>query len=338
MNNGILDLQNLLDDNAVVLRDHTPSLISTIALPFAFDPTAKCPAWQAFLREIQPDEGNRQLLSEIFGYCLTYDTSQQKFFMFEGVGGNRKGVVIKILMKMLGEANVSSIPLESFAETHGLEVTLGKSVNIVPEIGELDRVAEGMLKSFTGGDSMHFNQKYKDPFASIPTAKLIITTNVRPVFRDRSEGTWRRLVLMTFPVTILEAKQNKCLADALTEELPGIFNWAVTGYKSLRQRGYFLEPTVCVEAKREFRLECNPAQAFLKEYCFVDPGAHIDATTLYGTYAHFCEEHGYKALNEANFGKEVRRSFPEVKRVRLGKDKDNHKHRPWGYHDFQRRI
>jgi hypothetical protein len=132
--NGILDLQSLLDDNAVALREHTASLVSTIALPFAFDPTAKCPRWKAFLREIQPDDASRQLLSEIFGYSLTYDTSQQRFFLFEGLGGNGKGVVTNTLTNMVGEANVNSIPLELFAASHGLEVTLGKLVNIISEV------------------------------------------------------------------------------------------------------------------------------------------------------------------------------------------------------------
>jgi putative DNA primase/helicase len=187
---------------------------------------------------------------------------------------------------------------------------------------------------------MHFNPKYKQPFSSKPTAKLIITTNVRPPFRDRSEGIWRRLILLPFPVIIPDTEQNKHLVEDLASELPGIFNWAVSGYKALLQRGHFVEPPVCLEAKREFRLECNPAQAFLKEYCFVDPSAHIDSGNLYETYALFCKEHGYMAQNDSKFGKEVHRSFPGVirKRVPLGKQKDNKKRRPWGYRGLQMRI
>jgi putative DNA primase/helicase len=342
VDNGILDLQKLLDDQgAVILTPHSPRLVSTIALPFAYDLNAECSRWLAFLNEILPDEASRQLLCEIFGYCLTNDVSQQKFFLFEGIGANGKGVITSILGKMLGEANVSSIPLELFASTHGLEVTLGKLVNIVSEIGELDRVAEGLLKMFTGGDSMFFNPKYKTPFSAKPNAKLIITTNVRPPFRDRSEGIWRRLILLLFLVSIPETQQNKHLVEELAEELPGIFNWSVNGYHSLQQRGYFIEPPLSLEAKREFRLECNPAQAFLQDHCVADPIGKIESTDLYREYSTFCNEHGYKPLNNANFGKEVRRVFPSVERIklckkdlRMGRIKPGGKSprvRPWGY-------
>jgi putative DNA primase/helicase len=238
---------------------------------------------------------------------LTYDVSQQKFFLFEGTGANGKGVVTYILMMLLGMPNVSSIPLELFADTHGLEVTLGKLVNIVSEIGELDRVAEGKL-----------NPKYKHPYSAIPTAKLIISTNVRPPFRDRSEGVWRRLVLLPFPVTIPESKQKKHLAEDLIAELPGIFNWAVEGHAILMKRGYFVEPVVCREAKKDFREESISAS-----------NTQTLRTCLYSEYETFCKNHGFKALNDANFGKEVRRVFPEVQRVKLSGS--SHSHRPYIY-------
>ena len=330
MANGILDLDTLLHDpTRVRLKSHTPLLVSIIALPFAFDSSAKCPRWQAFLREILPDPASRELLCEIFGLCLTYDMSQQKFFLFEGIGANGKGVVIIILTMMLGETNVSNIPLELFGAPHGLEGTLGKLVNITSEVGELDRVAEGLLKQFTGGDWMHFNPKYKDTFSARPTAKLIITTNVRPPFRDRSEGIWRRLILLPFPISIPEPKQNKHLAEDLAGELPGIFNWALDGYRSLLKRGHFVEPEVSLTAKEEFRRESNPAATFLQEHCLPDPNAETPTGEVYFAYDCFCKGHGNKPLNDANFGKEVHRVFPEVHRVKLSGS--SHSHRPYAY-------
>ena len=47
VDNGILDLHILLNDpGAVALTPHSPLLVSTIALPFAFDASAECPRWQ----------------------------------------------------------------------------------------------------------------------------------------------------------------------------------------------------------------------------------------------------------------------------------------------------
>jgi len=170
--NGILHMGDVLKDNKTPqILPHSPNVVSRVALPFAFDPKAQWPQWGAFLEQVLPDPECRQLIRELFGYCLTSDTSLQKFFLFEGTGANGKGVVLGILEKMLGKANISSVPLEIFGASHGLESTLGKLVNITAEIGNMDRVAEGLLKQFTGNDTMHFNPKYRQPFSAKPTAR-----------------------------------------------------------------------------------------------------------------------------------------------------------------------
>ena len=318
LKNGLLDLHAMrAGENSLTLMPHTPNFVSTVQLPYAFDPETRCPRWQSFLKQILPDPESRQLLREIFGYCLTFDTSQQRFFIFEGDGANGKGVITAILMALVGEVNVSSIPLELFAARHGLEVTLGKLVNIASEVGEVDSVAEALLKQFTGGDAMHFNPKYKQPFPAKPTAKLIITTNVRPPFRDRSDGIWRRLILLPFPITIPEKIQNKQLGEELKAELPGILNWAIKGYQALLARGHFTEPAICQTTKAEFRRECNPARAFFQEECATDSRFAVRTTDVYAAYDRYCRGRGYWPVNEANFGKEVRRAFPSVKRKRI---------------------
>lgn len=328
--NGILDMGQLLKaKNPPQVLPHTPGFVSTVALPFPFDPTARWPQWQDFLERVLPDPECRQLLRELFGYCLTYDTSLQKFFLFEGVGANGKGVVLNILAKMLGEANISSLPLELFGASHGLEATLGKLVNITAEIGDIDRVAEGLLKLFTGNDLMHFNPKFRKPFAAKPTAKLIMASNVRPPFRDRSEGLWRRLIILPFPVTISEDERNAQLTEELAVELPGILNWAIGGAQSLRKQKKFLEPAVSISARKEFKREANPAREYLMENYIADPNGHMEVGRLYEDYVRKCKDNGGYPLNNINFGREVKACYPNVVRVRLTAQEN--KSRPWAY-------
>lgn len=315
--NGRVDLRRLFEgDTDEVLALHTPSFVSTVCLPFDYDPKAQCPGWRMFLEQVLPDPESQQLLQDIFGYCLTFDTSQQKFFMFEGGGANGKGVVLRVLTLLLGEANVSGLPLESFGATHGLELTLGKLVNLTSEIGDLASVAEGLLKQFTGEDLMTFNPKYRPAFSAKVTARLIMATNVRPPFKDRSEGLWRRLIVLPFSVTIPEAQRNTRLTEQLATELSGIFNWAVEGARSLRQRGHFLEPASSREAREAFQREANAARLFLEERYVTDPNGEIEKQELYREYKAFCDECGYKPLHATNFAREVERLFPAVKEAR----------------------
>ena len=240
--NGVLDIQALIRGENVVLKAHTPAFVATVLLPFAYDAFSECPGWHRFLEEVLPDAESRRLLQEVFGYCLTYDLSQQKFVLFLGDGGNGKGVITRTLRTLLGEDNVSTVPLTHLGKRFYLVGTMGKLVNFCNEVDSSRDLDEAVIKQFTGEDPMQFERKYQEVFSAMPTAKLIISGNAWLPFRDRSEGIWRRLVPLHFPVNIPEAKQNKNLTRDLLPELSGIFNWAVEGLTRLRQQGRFTVP------------------------------------------------------------------------------------------------
>jgi P4 family phage/plasmid primase-like protien len=321
LRNGILDLDALFADRAEVLLPHTPRWFSPICLPYPFDPAADCPRWQALLaRNLEADPQRIALLQEWFGYCLTPDTSRQEFLVLEGEGSNGKSAVCAALEALLGSDNCSHVPLEVFRDRFQLAPTIGKLANIASEVGELDRVAEGFLKSFTSGDPMQFDRKHKPPIQAVPTARLILATNNRPRFSDRSGGLWRRMILMPFRVTIGANDPGRVLGldkPAWWEasgELPGILNWALAGLDRLRRQGRFTPSEVCEQALAEYRTENNPARMFLLEVCREAPEGQAPCAELYRAYRDWCGANGYSPLADRSFGKEVRRVFPRAER------------------------
>ncbi|MFH1680732.1 MAG: phage/plasmid primase, P4 family [Candidatus Eisenbacteria bacterium] len=316
LQNGIVDIERFAQGDLDVLQPHTAAYFCPTLLPFEFDPHAACPLWHAFLAEVLPSPDSQRFLQEWFGYNLVYDLSQQRFVIFEGEGANGKSVICYVLRHLIGNQNVSAVPLEVFGMRFQLGPTLGKLANIVPEMGELDRVAEGHLKPFVSGDSMQFDRKNKEPITAVPTARLTFATNTRPRFNDRSEGVWRRLVLVPFTVSIPPERQDRELGDKLIGELPGIFNWAVQGLQRLRERGHFVEPESSLKAKEDYRRETNPARVFLEEKCEVDPRHSVAKETLYQKYHCWAETNGYRPLGLAQFAKEVHRYDPSIRCTR----------------------
>jgi P4 family phage/plasmid primase-like protien len=220
---------------------------------------------------------------------------------------------------MLGDDNVSAVPLEKFAERFATALTLGKLVNMVPEVGNMTKTAEGELKAFVSGDPMFFERKNRDPFTAMPTARLIISTNNVPRFSDKTEGIWRRLIILPYNVRIPTDRQivgmDKAAYWERTGELPGIFNWAREGLIRLRDNGFrFTESAACRAALEAHRLESDPARQFLQENYLADPDAGpIPTATLYRQYAQWCEASGYDPLGDSQFGKQVRRVFPDAR-------------------------
>jgi len=321
--NGLLDLDACGEQAPKELLPHSPRWFSTNIFPYAFDAAATCPQWFKFLeRNLEGDTERITLLQEWYGYNITPNTTLQKFAVFEGEGANGKSVACGALTAMLGIRNCSFVPLEMFGERFQLTQTLGKLANIAPECGDIDKVAEGVLKAFTSGDSMQFDIKNRSPIQAAPTARFVLATNNRPRFSDRSGGLWRRMILIPFRVVIPQeervAGMDKPDYWGQNGELAGIFNWALIGLQRLRRNGTFSNARICEDAIAEYRIECNPAAEFLKELFEACVGKMESCEDMYKDYKAWCDAHGYHALGDSKFGGEVRRAFPNVDKKRIG--------------------
>jgi putative DNA primase/helicase len=318
MRNGLFDVDAFLRGGNDYLRPHSPWWFSANLLPYAFDPKAECPQWLAFLeRNLEGRQSPKsQLLQQFSGYLLVPDTSKQRFLMLVGEGANGKSVICAVLRGLLGNANVSSVPLELFGDKFRLAGTLGKLANIVAEVGELDKIAEGQIKAFTTGDLMEFEHKFKTPFQARPTARLVLATNNAPAFSDKSDGIWRRMLLLRLTVQIPEHERVAGMdtVDCWTTkgELPGILNWALAGLHALRQAGRFVVPAECQEEVERLRADSNPARRFLDEH-YQTGSSEVPTAGVYTAYRDWCQKNGHHPLAEVGLGKEVARRFRSVK-------------------------
>ena len=319
MRNGILNVSALLKGEAEVLLPHTPRYFSANCLSYDFNPLAECPKWLAFLnRNLERDAERIALLQQFYGYCLTPSLSAHKFLFHEGEGANGKSVACAALIGMLGTLNVSAVPLESFGERFALFPTLGKLANVASEVGEIDRVEEGILKSYTSGEAIQFERKHKDPITARPSAKLVFASNNRPVFRDKSGGLWRRMILFPWHIVIPEAERIRGMDSPQwwqeQGELPGILLWAIAGLWQLERQGGFCKSSVCEAALAEYRAESNPARMFLDERFQFDPESWVVCEDVYKPYVEWIKANGFLPLSASSFGHEVRRAFPNVER------------------------
>ena len=317
--NGILNISALLRGESDILIPHSPRYFAANCLPFEFNLAAECPRWLAFLaRNLEDDQERIALLQQFYGYCLSPSLTAHKFLFLEGEGANGKSVACAVLTAMLGSENVSSVPLEQFGERFGLYSTIGKMANVASEIGEINRVAEGILKAYTTGDAIQFDRKHRDPITARPTAKLIFASNNRPRFSDKSGGLWRRMILMPWRIVIPEAERIRGMDSPQwwqeQGELPGILLWAIAGLWQLEQQGGFCKSSVCEAALAEYRAESNPARLFLEEQFQFDPESWVVCEDAYRPYVEWVKTNGFLPLSASTFGHEVRRAFPLVER------------------------
>jgi putative DNA primase/helicase len=302
------------------LLPHTPKYFNLSKLPYDYDPEKKCPDFQLFLEDVTL---NRQeyidLLQLFVGYIFRPDLREQKFLLCCGEGANGKGVFFEVVQALVGKENCSQVGLTHFSDRFALYETLGKMVNLTAESSHIvDDEAENVLKSYVAGDTFTFERKFKDPVSAVPTAKLMISTNSLPRFRDKTQAVWRRIILVPFEKTILPESQIKDLALMLKPELSGILNWAFDGLRKLNDTGFVI-PESHSNFIENYRRDADPARAFLLEnYAESDNGDSVESKDLYKHYCQWCNDSGFENVNNRLFGQIVKRAFPQVERCRQG--------------------
>ncbi len=317
MRNGLLRLDLAVDNPGKALLEHDHRYFTFVALPYEFVANAQCPIWSKFLNEVLPNGDERNFLQEWIGYHFAPHRYYQRVLLLYGQGANGKTVVCVVLKEVLGAQNFSSVSLEQFdpKRTFVLAATIGKLGNVVGELSPASKAAEGLIKQYISGEVITIEEKYKPAMNVRPTAHLTFATNELPSVADRSDGMWRRLIILPFNKQILdESLQDKRLVDPLfwrnSGELPGIFRWALEGRKRLLERGYFIEPVSATALKEDYRGEMNSALTFLRSYRECPPSNTIPSHTLYGDYKAFAWSEGQQPLTAAQFAQEVRRQFP----------------------------
>lgn len=276
------------------LHENTPRFFTRNGLTFNHDAAAPAPArWLAFLESIWSEEPEAiGLLQEVFGYLLIPDTSQQKIFMMVGPSRSGKGTIARVLMELVGRPNVCAPTLASLSDPFGLEPLIGKQLALMGDVrlgAKTDHaaVAENLLR-ISGEDTVTANRKYKRAWDGRLAVRFFILTNVMPKFADASSALANRFVPLIMTKSFL-GEEDVGLTNKLLGELPGILNWAVEGWRRLRERGYFLPPQSSREAVRDLAELASPAAAFISERCKLDPEAVTPKDDMFAAWKVWCE-------------------------------------------------
>ncbi len=320
--NGILDLGALAAGRAGCLLPLSPSFFTPTVAPFGFDPAAPAPReWLRFLHDLWPDDPESiEALQQWFGYLATTDTRQQKILFLVGPRRGGKGTVARVLRELVGPANVAGPTLGSLSTNFGLSPLIGKSVALVSDArlsGRSDAaVITERLLSISGEDSLTIDRKHREPLTVKLHARFVILSNELPRLGDASGALAGRLILLRLTRSWY-GKEDPHLFDRLRGELPGILLWAVEGWRRLRDRGRFLQPTSAARLVEDMEDLSSPVGAFVRERCRVAPGERVEVCDLYREWCSWCDAHGRKEPGtEETFGRDLRAAEPSIDKSR----------------------
>jgi putative DNA primase/helicase len=231
--NGLLHLPTL------TMMPHSPAFFSHNALDFCFDRDAPEPRqWLAFLDQLWPDDDEAvETLRELFGYCSTSDTRQQKLFLIVGPKRSGKGTIARVLTRLVGVDNTVAPTLAGLGTNFGLAPLIGKRVAIISDArlaGRADQhaIAERLL-SISGEDAITVDRKFREPWTGRLQTRFLILSNELPRLADASGVLAARFIVLVLTHSFYGREDHR-LSDRLLTELPGILNWSIAGLSWIR--------------------------------------------------------------------------------------------------------
>ncbi|MBM4287019.1 MAG: DNA primase, partial [Deltaproteobacteria bacterium] len=291
VHNGILDLKT-----GALLPPDRKYLITKLA-PVTYQPKASCPWWMSFLDRIMGGDGQMvDFLQRVVGYTLIGDNRERVFFILYGKGDNGKTTFLETIRALMGDyaqvAEFSTFLVRRSSQVRNDLAKLKGARFVSASEGDRGaRLNEALLKSITGGDQITARRLYEEYSDFVPACKIFLATNHKPVVRDTSHGLWRRLRLIPFNVTIPASEQDKTLIRKLTQELPGILNWAIQGCLKWQERG-LEQPEGVLTATRNYQTESDIIGLFLKDCTVLEPGLRVSAQNLRQAFTRYMEEQG----------------------------------------------
>lgn len=307
-------LYNVLDGS---MKPHTPDFYSTVQIQAAYDPDAKCPAFLQYLGGVL-DEPEIRLMQEILGYFLVPLNKAQKSFVMVGAPNAGKSTFLSVVQDiLLGRENVSNIPWQGLGDRFNKAELFGKLANIFADLPTKAIEDNGFFKAATGEDYISAERKNKDPFSFRPYARFLFSCNEIPRnYGDRSDGFYRRLIIIRFSHSVPKAKRDPNLLEKLATERDGILCWTLAGLHRLIAQNYqFTETEATAEELRRYRIESNSALLFVEECCEVAPDAVSVREEVFDRYREYCARNGLRAMSQTNFNKDIEGIAPTIRRA-----------------------
>ena len=304
------------------LKPHRPENYITKISRAKYDHTAVCPRWEQFVDEVMcGDTATAVFLQKAFGYALTGDTSLECFFMLYGnTTRNGKTTLSETIAHIIGDYARTIQPQtlsrrlnDGSAASPDIARLKGARLVNMPEPEKGLELNIALVKQLTGGDTYVGRFLHENPVEFTPEFKIFVNTNHLPRTSDDTVFTSGRVKLIPFERHFKPEEQDTNLKKLFRkqENMSGILNWLINGYRLMLEVGFDL-PQRVADAIAEYRAEADIIGTFLSEYTKEHDRGRLSTSELYSYYSSWAKDNGYRPSSNRPFVADLRRRF-EIK-------------------------
>ena len=306
---AIISVKNgMLDLNSAVITPHTPENYNTIYLDWEYrEDVEYSELIDDFMKQISDgDERKMQFLYEVAGYCLLKRSIFEKFFIFKGTGGTGKSTFANLIMKMVSKKYVSTVKLNQFDQDYYLATMIDKLVNIDFDASDKKTLEDsGRFKSIVCSEPVSVRQIYAAVVEMVSCATIIINANHMPKIADKSDGLYRRMILVEIDKKI-KNPDPKFLEKVTDSDMEYFFYKAVQGIHRVLQRGSFTINTSEEQLKLKFQVNQSNLKKWLQSYQKrIKDFENKTIRDLFQEYKTFCIESNMNASTISTFQEDL---------------------------------
>ena len=264
-------------------------------LPVRYDPNADMPPqWITFLDQLLETE-DIYTLQEFMGYSLLPTTKAQKMLMIVGQGGEGKSRIGVVMRAIFGESMVNGslakVEINRFAradlENALVMVDDDMKMEALPETNYLKLIITAELP-------LDLEKKGKQSYQGELYARFLCFGNgpLKALY-DRSQGFFRRQIILTAKKKDPNRRDDPDLSEKLTAEKEGIFLWCFYGLQRLIEQNYRFTLSDQAKANMEAAVsDGNNVVEFLQSKGYLTFFSEAEASTkeLYAAYKLWCED------------------------------------------------
>lgn len=309
------------------LQPHNRDDYLTKICPVVYNPDARSERFERFLSDAAGADGDlMRFLQKVIGYTLTGDTREEKLFFVHGPKQSGKSTLIEAVKRALGDyAHVADFETFLKRPTGGIRNDIaalhGARFVCSIEVDDGKALAEGIVKTLTGGDTIRARYLYKESFEFLPQFKLWLVANHRPRVSDQDDAMWRRILVLPFAHSVPQEKCDATLKPYLRDPQGGgaaLLAWAVQGAMLWQREGLADVPDAVQRATGEYRETMDPVKEFIEDRLEFYEFAKCTVSEMRSAYESWCNDIGQKyTLSPRDFNERLEARGAERKTIYL---------------------
>jgi putative DNA primase/helicase len=259
----------------------------------------------------------------MFGYILSGDTRQQKFFNIIGPRRSGKGTINKVLVSLFGQHNTVAPQLEELCDTFGLQPWLGKPLASFTDARAPERnrsAVVSQLLRIVGGDTVTVNRKNKEAWSGYLPTRIIVYSNEALQLTENSNALTGRMLVLRMTKSFYD-NEDTDLFNKLSGELAGIFNWAMAGLdRRLARGGHFVQPQSGRQLLLLMEQLGNPLNSFVEDTFVFDPVSQVKKDDVFLCWKRWAVKRSLPPGSEMSFKRRFLAATQE-KRIETGESR-----------------